>query len=793
MRQAVALILLVLAISVALGMPVVDHAYYAPDRGTPYEWFEGAKDIQAYFKEDYRAAGYIYLYVRNNGDAAITATEFLLNGHPCAQLREEEQSVIWWRLLPNPVPPGRVGEVTIRLRNPLTRPAQVTVRFDDGQTVSQRVTPGPPAIRIETVGFDEQMRSPFLVVERLTEIPVKLTRVLLDGEDVTAAAKLLDPDFVSGTCPITLKLAEPLEYGSYHVYGVRTAAGETVYCCVRTYDGWVPLASYGSDSYEEYARNGCNGHFNFGRHSRAALQEHARLHMRAAFHLNQGMPPDYAIAHPALMAYLHIDEPDVADYRIESLPHRVRIGYHAQELVERQQHWRRLDPRTFSMITIDQTYKPANYYIYGPLADMTNADCYPLMWGDGMPMTRIREVAETARCATGPRPLIFTFESGYPEPIDPEARRKRKLPRPMFPEEVRIEMLYAVGAGARGLSHFIFCTEKSGDSIFHGSNEYPEVWNEIGETYRALEHVAPLLALAHPTRLATSENEKIWVRTLICGPDALLLVVVNDDYSSERLNFRHRSLENVRITLPELPWWRGKTKYMARVTQYGFEPLGKPIVAGKDRFTLDRLDVGEIFVVTTNPSSMERLARRYKRRQLAIAEGLLQQWRIDLAGRAAARDVMRKIVGGFDGYMASGEPVGAYTITAGAPFWNPKREQHNVFEFGQNEPGKAPEKGAQWRVNITAKQAGQDFVIYFVHGNWGRPCVFSVAAPDGAELMSETLTAPMSGVIKKIKVHFAKAGEYVVRYLQPGDGPKGGRVSREIYVIPARLAPFEAP
>jgi len=29
------------------------------------------------------------------------------------------------------------------------------------------------------------------------------------------------------------------------------------------------------------------------------------------------------------------------------------------------------------LLTIDMTFKPANYFIYGPIPDVCNVDCYP--------------------------------------------------------------------------------------------------------------------------------------------------------------------------------------------------------------------------------------------------------------------------------------------------------------------------------------------------------------------------------------------------------------------------------
>ncbi|MFN3422934.1 MAG: hypothetical protein ACK40X_14570, partial [Armatimonadota bacterium] len=89
------------AVNGSLGQVRVDTAYWAPDRGTPYRWFEGAPDLQEFFTKEYKSAGYLCAYIKNESHRPITPTAFYLNGQPLEKLREEGK-VVWWRLLPRP-------------------------------------------------------------------------------------------------------------------------------------------------------------------------------------------------------------------------------------------------------------------------------------------------------------------------------------------------------------------------------------------------------------------------------------------------------------------------------------------------------------------------------------------------------------------------------------------------------------------------------------------------------------------------------------------------------------------
>jgi len=768
----------------------LDLAYWAPDRGTPYQWFEGAKELQSFFSKDYVAAGYLYLYLRNDGDAPLTATTFALNGRPLEELRKE-LAVIWWRLLPNPLPPGAVGEVMIRLREPLREEVTVRVGFEEGSAVEARVAPRPAPIRIETIGFTQAMEEVFLVVDRLDQGPHELAQVWLDGEDVTARSRLLDPGFATGVSPVVIRPPTPLAYGSYHTYRVQTAAGEAVAACVRTYDGWVPLGSYGYGTYEEFARNGCNGHNNFGRPGQGDLDMHALLGMRAVMILGDSPPPDYMVGHPGVFAYGPADEPDVQDYfQGQELPEPQRIGYVAPEMERRFQLYRAADPHHLTILTLDLTYKPANYYVYGPLADVSNPDCYPISLGADA--TMVREVVETARYGAGPRPVTFTFQGCFEEPLEAEALAAKRFPRPPFAGEERLMMYYAIGAGARGLFNYIHCSEKwaNGKVLSHGSGEYPDVWHAIGQVYRELDRVAPLLALAHPTKLATTNRDQLYVSTLLTGAEAVLLVCVNENYEQQAQAFPYTPQRDVILDLPALPWLKPQAAW--RVREQGFEPLTLTATDGPTQIVLDRLDVADLVLVAADPGLIGPLNARYEARQQKVGTALLAAWRQRQAEEAAQENARRRIPGEFAEGVVLGSGVEAYGIQE-PRFWNPGNETYWGFEFGQNEAVEDHARGAEWKIPIPAERAGQEHTIYAICGTWGRPAVFTLTDPEGQEILRREISGGLPGTLVSLKVTFPRAGNYTLRFLQGGPGPKGGRIAHAIYVVPADRNPPEAP
>jgi hypothetical protein len=767
--------LLCLLISASAFAATIDSAYYAPDRGTPYAWFEGAPGITEYFSKDYRAAGYLYVYVRHDGKEPLTATGFTLDGKPLAELREAQQ-VVWWRLLPNPLLPGQVGEFMLRLRQPLTTAAAVTLSFADGTALTATVRPEPNPLRLATVGFSAARAEVFLVAESLDGQPRQLARVLLDGADVTRRCRLLAPRFVGDCSPVLLRLDKPLELGSFHTYTVVTKSGEQASCCLKTLDGFVPLGSYGYGTYEEYVRNGCNSYANFSKSTAADLAAMARLEMRGVSMLGSGVIAPYEVAHAGLYAHYIHDEPDCTDYTLEAFPHPLRIGQMAMEMERRVDYVRRHDPARPSFLTVDMTYKPANYYIYGPIADIVNPDCYSVTIGQDA--TQVREVVETCRIAAGPRPLTFTFSSTLEGPRDPVTFGAMRFPRPNFPLEQRVMMYYAIGAGARGLFNYIHCTENSAARWSRGSSDWLELWNEIGLVYRELEAVSPLLALAHPTRLATSPTPKLWLRTLLCGDAAALIVWVNDNYQQNRLGVRYQPLESVQISLPELPWLKHWQAYS--VGPGGFTALP---VTGRD-LLVPRAEIAGMILVTADAALPGALAARYASQRDATGRRLLEEWRRRQAEQARKLEINRLIAGELKDYAVEGKGVGTYGMKLDS-FWNPKEEPYNVLEFGANEATDEVVRGAEYVVTVPAEQVGKPYVVYALAGSWSQPCTVTVSGPAGPALLERATTAPFEGELLVLRFTPPQAGEHRITYLQAGRGAKGGRISHVIYVLPA--------
>ncbi|BCW99377.1 MAG: hypothetical protein KatS3mg024_2204 [Armatimonadota bacterium] len=164
-------------------------------------------------------------------------------------------------------------------------------------------------------------------------------------------------------------------------------------------------------------------------------------------------------------AYYLADEPDTGDYRVQGVPPGKQIGCLAQGLVQRAQELRLREPATPSMLNLNLTFTPQNWYIYGQVPDIFCADPYyqPRLrqaYEDGPGRYPLYAkagfvYAETHICklASEPRPLhIILYANSY----DGEDGSFRGP----TPAEKRIELYYALAAGAKGFSYWWFLPGK---------------------------------------------------------------------------------------------------------------------------------------------------------------------------------------------------------------------------------------------------------------------------------------------------------------------------------------------
>jgi len=748
----------------------VDAVFYRPDRGTPFQWFESAKEIQAFHAEHYRAAGTVEIYLQNRSEKSTAVSRLIVNGQDVTN-PQKGGDVVWWRLHPNPLPPKSFGELLVRLRNAPQKPIAIEVQFNDGETFQLTVPITPPSVRIEGLGFDSEGKVyAFLeFVGKPNAKPTKVNKVWLDGEDVTRRTRIFAPNFWQNLCPLVIQPTKPLRFGSFHYLRVDTTDGiaATVF---RARDDFFPLGSYGYVTPKEYALNDCNLHVSFGSLNKNQLDALGRYGLKGVSPLSK----KNETGHPALWAYYLMDEPDVHDYSVKELPHEKRVGAFAMEMVERDLECYRRNPSALTFLTVNLTYKPANWFIYGRIADVLNTDPYALLVG--WQMRQVFEVAETARLACVPNMMTITYQAMWIEPVKKPS--EAKFPRMPFPEEVRIMMHYALAGGAKGLIAYIHCTERYPEQIFWGAQDYPDVWAEIGKVHREVELVSPVLARSHPLDIAKSLTDGLFVRPLV-APDAVLVVCVNEKGQSLPDRFVKQTIAPAELEL-SIPIWL-PLKFAFKVGEGEFKPLPCKVIGDKLRVILPEIETAFLLLLCADNNLPKSLKRRYEQLRLSRAENFLRAMQVEERERGEQGNLLRKIPLLFERFAVSSQAEGCYGIER-KTMWNPMKEQHNAWEWYDPE-GKSEHK-VFWTVQI--ERAGE-YLVYACAHFFGHDLLLRVVDEKG-QVVQERLVSADAEKVHSWTLPFSREGKYRL-ILMPKEG-KGGsaRIGKTLFVVPKEVA-----
>ena len=574
----------------------------------------------------------VYLYLRNPGETAFLKGISWAGKDVEAHAAGPDYQAIWWRLTPHLLGGGEEGELAICLRNRLAESTEFTVELTNGQTITQVIEPEGPPFRFGSIGFGPELKRIYLYVEKLradAPLPERIhaARVSVEGEP-----RWLSPGYVGGVRAAVIEVKRPLRRGRHCTFRV-TGGGHSAGATVRAF---TDLARFGSYGYPGrlggYAANGLNAYAQFGPPDKGLLDRAQELGIKVAGHLNYSAPSDHTFGHPALYAYMGMDEPDVRDYgEGDDRPMHLRIGTTAMRTLRAAQLHTSRDPLTPTLLTINLTFTPRNYFVYGPMADIANPDCYPIAidWS----VRAVRDKLSIAKRASAPRVLTYTYQNMWEEWARPDTpmpwmgfahiqkiedsttlvdrKRRRGFARAPAPQEVRLGMLYGIGCGARGLLGYHDGSElAAGGLILHGTWVLPEIWKVNGETIRALRMIAPLIDVSHPMTWARSDAEQVWVRTLIGGDRAAVVVAVNEDYESVEAGFTEEVAKNVRFRFDHWPWLEAKT--VLKVGDGGFVRVASQHDAEGLSWTETQLADGEMYLVVADAAVADQLEKRYQ-------------------------------------------------------------------------------------------------------------------------------------------------------------------------------------
>jgi len=624
-----------------------------------WPWVDEQGQRVRYAYEGMELGGFLLAYFRNTGNAPLEVTDFQLEGVsvaeglafntdkevngqdvaiaslqfsklPAEQIARLEAAgePVWWKVKPTAIPPGGWGELIVRLRrDPKVEQVALTLPDGRGGTTQTSIPTRQAQARFFAVNFAEGLDRVDAYLRHPSGRGVAPSRILLDGRDVTSHCTIV-ADPALDTAYVRMDLAEPLTEGQYYVFGADYPDGHWARACLGAWYLGTVYGVWGShtrgDAPEQVARNflsdmathNINVHM---LHSSGPGHEYMVGPEGPALLKEYGIRKMHNWPDPAFdpIFYFLVDEPDAADFLSTMLDPYKRLGGRGQYLVERCKLFRRHDPQTRPiLLNVDNTFKPENWYMYARLADIACADPYfqegvqSVLHSDPGNMaayiqpTYVYAVGTIYQSAAAPDPMHLILHTCRFD-FEPE----RTPYRAPTPAEKRIEVYYALAAGAKQLSYWWYSV---GNGYYGLSGQAPEMqalWREVGLLGAEVRTLGPVLERSCPADVKVAGPQWLWTRSLIAGDDTLVVLAVNDNNFSDRLGTVVRPIENTTMDVT-LPAWLNAADVF-EVTYQGTADVAATGEGRSLKIDLGTVELTRMIIVTARPELRAALQKHY--------------------------------------------------------------------------------------------------------------------------------------------------------------------------------------
>ena len=544
---------------------------------------------------------------------------------------------VWWKAEPMVVPPGGYGHVTIRLRrDPKVETLTVSVPGlpeSDGRIAVSVKTKQP---RFFSINFTPEFDAAYAYLRHPSGRGIAPRQILVDGRDVTSRCTIVADEAVD-TVPVIIKPASPFKQGTWYLFQAVYPDGSAARVSI---GAWQPGLVYGMWGYSKVGRTEDE--------NRKFFLEDMRVHnintlmysipgeVREFLRTKEGQ--EYSkktgirimtnwVGDAVNPPFLFLtDEPDAGDYVSTMLDPYKRIGSLAQWLINRANMFRREDPGTPVLLNVDNTFKPENWYTYAQLVDLPCADPYyqegvqsllksdPTNWGPYLKPTYVYGVGTIYQSAGAPKPMHLILHTCRFDMKDFPYRGPT-------PEEKRIEVYYSLAAGAKALSFWWYTPFGEYYGCGGSDKDMRALWKEIGLVGAEIRSAESAITRSCPAAVPVSGPRMLWIRSLVVGDDALALLVVNDNFASDRLGTIYRPVSKAKVKM-HLPSWL-TPRDVFEITSQGTRDVNWRANAGELTLDLGTVDLTRFILIGRSAGLREQTQQVYQERFAANVKTLL--------------------------------------------------------------------------------------------------------------------------------------------------------------------------
>ena len=666
----------------------------------------------------------VHVYLKNTGGGAVAINDVTVAGYSLADSLVENPTVhyarsiyfkwdnpptaifdagepVWYKGDPKTIPAGGVAQAVVRLRTPpVTASVAVGVVTSLG-TVTTNITKDATAPALASIGYSYDLTKVYLHWRRPGAAGAPVS-VWMDGTNVTGFTTTVSDPGLNFSASVIV-LPAPIAPMSYHVFQGIYADGKIASASQRAWTNKFIYATYGTfvlganytvaDWIAEASAHGFNncqvqvgdvvGYMNTG-----AGEADCRAR---GFGYTSGDTTKFNATDPPIdpdMFFLE-DEPDAEEANMERTFGSTQPGLFLPKgkspmgiLVMREiavgESLRSLRPKTPTNVNLDGTFRQKNYYAWGQAMDVTQVDPYyqrrlsDVYWRDQnrIPLyqkaTYIYAVAKATVTAAEPNPaniLLYSCEWRCQDSGDcDEAYVGQVWPFPT-PEARRIEVYYALAAGAKGLGYWWLKPGYPSNGLADQDNPgAPELWKELGLLGNEIKTVAPLLVTGHPVDLPLSPGPNVWARGLASGTDTLVLFVVNDRYTNDFAGCHYSAIANATVTAT-LPSWMQPSPMAFEVTAGGLKAVSASVNGSQLQLNLGTLALTKMIVVTKNVLLPAQVQEWYRQAVRGGVCSFAPEWCGNSVPAIVAQPQSQTVVVGVDATFAvaaSGTPNPGY-------------------------------------------------------------------------------------------------------------------------------------
>jgi hypothetical protein len=644
--------------------------------------------------------GTAQVFIRNTGQDPVTLKSLTIGGRSIEDLKNENE-VTLWRLLPAEVKPGEYASLIVRMRSTPVSATPFSIMFSDESEVRGNIVPRTQnaGFRFESIGFSPAGKKVIAYLRQYSPVAggsVKSVTAWIPGQDMLKPS-WISQKFVKGIASVEFTSTQPLPVGGFLYVKATSATGRTAAYVIRISDGYIPLGTYDWPNGIEPDRLALAGMTNVTMHhpfTKEILDKLQALGLRASGYTNYGAPSDLYRSHKAMDTCLVTDEPDCQDYfffkdKKNAPPGDKRVGWNARKAAEGARLVRESDKRLQSGVVLDLTFVPEAYYEYGEAADVVYSDNYALTHGAKPDSVWRRQIDAMAGAA--PNPVVHLFDDCW------QKQEGRGINRLKTAAEQRRIMLYAFGVGAKGLIGWWNVRSDEGNISFLPAEDYPDEWAAISDVFNTLGPLIPLIAVCQPIDAVTCGSPKVWTRALMAGRQALLITAVNDDFDYSHDHYLQSPATAVTLKVSALPWMKPAAAYLMKPG----DVRKLPMTVAKDgsaTIKVDKMWVGEVVLVTSNPRLASDLLGAYRGNRQKLAQVITASGGVKAEGDAFAAAVLRDLALNRQSDLLSGSPTAAAALVRDENLLDPKSDQENAMVWDLRDT--TPQPVASWALNV---------------------------------------------------------------------------------------------